>query len=222
MGNWLSKNLNKIIIGCFLIPILLVAFVSISHVTKWYGLSNPVSWAMYLSVGVEIAALSSLAAIAAQMGKRIYFPFGVVTLLQFIGNVYFAYQYIDINSIAFKDWVDLVDPIVSFLGVESGNVLSHKRFLALFSGGMLPLISLSFLHMLVKFEEKDKPQKQVSENNNEPELIIESKTVVDNIETDEQVNQVEIVEELVSQEEQQIEKEQEPQIKRLTYKSNNG
>jgi hypothetical protein len=28
--------------------------------------------------------------------------------------------------------------------------------LALFAGGMLPIISLSFLHMLVKFEEDDK------------------------------------------------------------------
>jgi hypothetical protein len=35
-------------------------------------------------------------------------------------------------------------------------MLGHKRFLALFAGGMLPLISLSFLHMLVKFEEEDK------------------------------------------------------------------
>jgi hypothetical protein len=220
--NWFQRNFKTIVYFAFVIPILTVAFVSISHVTKWYGLSNPVSWAMYLSVGVEIAALSSLAAIAAQMGKRIYFPFGVVTLLQFIGNVYFAYQYIDINSIAFKDWVDLVDPIVSFLGVESGNVLSHKRFLALFSGGMLPLISLSFLHMLVKFEEKDKTQKDVSESISEPELIVESKTVVDNIETDEQVNQVEIVEEPITQDEQQFDEEQSPQIKRLTYKANNG
>ena len=50
----------------------------------------------------------------------------------------------------------MVDPVVSYLGVESGNVISHKRFLALFAGGMLPLISLSFLHMLVKFEEEGK------------------------------------------------------------------
>jgi hypothetical protein len=35
-------------------------------------------------------------------------------------------------------------------------MVGHKRFLALFAGGMLPLISLSFLHMLVKFEEDDK------------------------------------------------------------------
>jgi hypothetical protein len=154
--NWFQKNFKTIIYTSFLIPIILVALVSISHVTKWYGISNPVSWAIYLSVGIEIAALSALAAISAKMGKKVYFPFGIVTLIQFIGNIFFAYQYIDISSETFKDWVDLVDPIVSYLGVESGDPVGHKRFLALFSGGMLPLISLSFLHMLVKFEEEGK------------------------------------------------------------------
>ena len=137
-------------------PIITVAIVSISHVTKWYGLSNPISWAVYLSLGVEIAALSALAAISAKMGKKVYLPFIIVTLIQFIGNIFFAYQYIDVTNESFKDWVDMVDPIVSFMGVESGNMIGHKRFLALFAGGMLPLISLSFLHMLVKFEEEEK------------------------------------------------------------------
>ena len=154
--NWFQKNFKTIIYISFLVPILTVAFVSISHVTKWYGLSNPFSWAIYLSVGIEIAALSALAAISAQMGKKVYFPFGIVTLIQFIGNIFFAYQYIDVNSQSFKDWVDLVDPIVSYLGVDSGDPVGHKRFLALFAGGMLPIISLSFLHMLVKFEEEEK------------------------------------------------------------------
>jgi hypothetical protein len=154
--NWFQKNFKTIIYVAFLVPILTVAFVSISHVTKWYGLSNPFSWAIYLSVGIEIAALSALAAISAQMGKKVYFPFGIVTLIQFIGNIFFAYQFIDVTSQSFKDWVDLVDPIVSYLGVESGDPIGHKRFLALFSGGMLPIISLSFLHMLVKFEEEEK------------------------------------------------------------------
>jgi hypothetical protein len=90
------------------------------------------------------------------MGKKVYFPFAIVTLIQFIGNIFFAYQFIDVNGQSFKDWVDMVDPIVSFLGVESGDPIGHKRFLALFSGGMLPIISLSFLHMLVKFEEEEK------------------------------------------------------------------
>lgn len=157
--DWIQRNFRTLIYISFLVPILLVAFVSISHVTTWYGLSNPLTWAIYLSVGIEIAALSALAAISASMGKKVYVPFGVVTLIQFIGNIFFAYQYIDVNSEQFKDWVELVDPIVSYLGVESGNIVSHKRFLSLFSGGMLPIISLSFLHMLVKFEEEEKAKK---------------------------------------------------------------
>jgi hypothetical protein len=164
---WIQRNFKKIIYVAFLVPILTVAGVSISHVTSWYGLSNPFSWAIYLSVGIEIAALSALAAISAQMGKKVYFPFGIVTLIQFIGNIFFAYQYIDVNSQAFKDWIDLVDPIVSYLGVESGDPVGHKRFLALFAGGMLPIISLSFLHMLVKFEEEEK------KTGNEPQPVID-------------------------------------------------
>ena len=154
--NWFQKNFKTIIYIAFLVPILAVAFVSISHVATWYGLSNPLNWAIYLSIGIEIAALSALAAISAQMGKKVYFPFGIVTLIQFIGNIFFAYQYIDVSSQSFKDWIDLVDPIVSYLGVESGDLVGHKRFLSLLSGGMLPIISLSFLHMLVKFEEEEK------------------------------------------------------------------
>lgn len=165
--NWIQKNFKKIIYIAFLVPILTVAGVSISHVTSWYGLSNPLSWSIYLSVGIEIAALSALAAISAQMGKKVYFPFGIVTLIQFIGNIFFAYQYINVDSQAFKDWIDLVDPIVSYLGVESGDPIGHKRFLALFAGGMLPIISLSFLHMLVKFEEEEKKN-----NNGLPQPVL--------------------------------------------------
>lgn len=158
--NWFQRNFKTLIYTAFLVPILAVAFVSISHVTTWYGISNPLSWAIYLSIGIEIAALSALAAISAQMGKKVYFPFAIVTLIQFLGNIYFSYQFIDINSESFIDWVELVDPLVSFMGVETGDLVGHKRFLALFSGGMLPIISLSFLHMLVKFEEEEKKKKE--------------------------------------------------------------
>lgn len=171
--NWIQRNLKAIIYAAFLVPIITVAIVSISHVTEWYGISNPVSWAIYLSIGIEIAALSALAAIAAQMGRKVYFPFIIVTLVQFLGNIFFAYSYIDINSQTFKNWVDMVDPIVSFLGVESGDFVGHKRFLALLSGGMLPLISLSFLHMLVKFEEEEKKKTLEPKDNSEPIKEIE-------------------------------------------------
>ena len=160
MKHWLNKNFKALIIASFLIPIITVAIVSISHVTKWYGISNPVSWAVYLSIGIEIAALSALAAISANMGKKVYFPFAIVTLIQFIGNIFFAYTYIDINGQSFRDWVDLVAPLTELMGVDPTDLVGNKRFLAFFAGGMLPIISLSFLHMLVKFTEEDRKKEQ--------------------------------------------------------------
>jgi hypothetical protein len=156
METWFKRNYKTIIISAFLIPIMTVALVSISHVTKWYGLSNPFTWAIYLSIGIEIAALSALAAISADMGRKVYFPFGIVTLVQFIGNIYFAYSFIDVTSDSFKSWVELVAPFVEFMGVDATDLVGHKRFLAFFAGGMLPIISLSFLHMLVKFTQENK------------------------------------------------------------------
>jgi hypothetical protein len=160
MKHWFNNNYKTLIIAAFLIPIITVAIVSISHVTKWYGISNPVTWSVYLSIGIEIAALSALAAISANMGKKVYFPFAIVTLIQFIGNIFFAYTYIDINSQEFKDWVGLVSPLVEFMGVDPSDFVGHKRFLAFFAGGMLPIISLSFLHMLVKFTEEDRKKEE--------------------------------------------------------------
>ena len=218
--NWFQKNFKTIIYVAFLVPIITVAIVSISHVTKWYGLSNPLSWAIYLSVGIEIAALSALAAISAQMGKKVYFPFAIVTLIQFIGNIFFAYQYIDVASQSFKDWVDMVDPIVSYLGVESGDPVGHKRFLALFSGGMLPIISLSFLHMLVKFEEEEK--KKVTPNLDIP--LDELSTVIGKEEAEVEEQRYKPTEEDLEELKRQLQKfeqvseePREEKIKRLSY-----
>lgn len=173
MKNWFHRNFKTIVVTAFLIPIIIVAGVSISHVTEWYGVSNPLSWAMYLSVGVEIAALSSLAAISINMGRKVYLPFGVVTFIQFIGNIFFSYSYIDINSPTFKMWVELVSPLTELINTESVDLISHKRILSLLSGGLLPLISLSFLHMLVSFSENEKLEKSnlIMEEKNDDDII---------------------------------------------------
>lgn len=161
MKSWIQKNLRNIIVTSFIIPILLVAFVSISHVTSFYGISNPFSWAIYLSVAIEIAAISALAGLSVRMGNFIYIPFGIVTLIQFIGNIFFAFSYIDETSQLFKDWMEMTGSVLEPVGIEPTDISSHKRILALFSGGMLPLISLTFAHMLVKFTDTFQTSNQV-------------------------------------------------------------
>ena len=178
MGKWFSRNFKTIIYVAFLVPIITVAIVSISHVTQWYGISNPLSWALYLSIGIEIAALSALAAISAQMGSKVYFPFGIVTLIQFVGNIFFAFEYIKIDSQQFLSWVELTGPILEYTGIEQGDLQSHRRFLAIFAGGMLPLISLSFLHMLVKFNEENKKKSAEEPVQNKEEDKVDASDLV--------------------------------------------
>jgi hypothetical protein len=163
MKNWLTKNLNAIIIGSFLIPILLVAFVSISHVVTFYNLANPISWATYLSIAVEIAALAALAGVSAKFGKFIYIPFGIVTFIQLLGNFFFSYTWIDVNSEPFKDWMEMITPMLEPLGVDVENPISHRRILAFFTGGLLPFISLTFAHMLIVYSTKLKEGSEIKE-----------------------------------------------------------
>jgi hypothetical protein len=156
MRNWIQKNLKTIIVTAFVIPILLVAFVSISHVTLFYGISNPMAWAIYLSVAVEIAAISALAGVSVKLGKFIYFPFILVTFIQFVGNLFFSFSYIQESSDLFKQWLEMSGPLFEPMGVESTDIPKHKLILALFSGGLLPFISLTFAHMLVVYSNSNK------------------------------------------------------------------
>ena len=155
MKKWITDNLNGIIVTAFIIPILLVAFVSISHVTSFYGISNPFAWAIYLSIAVEIAALSALAGVSVKLGKFIYFPFILFTLIQFVGNLFFSFSYINESSDLFKQWMEMAGPLFEPMGIEKGDNSSHKLILAFFSGGLLPMISLTFAHMLVVYSNKE-------------------------------------------------------------------
>ena len=163
MKNWIQKNLKSIIATAFVIPILLVAFVSISHVTSFYGITNPFAWAIYLSVAIEIAALSALAGVSVKMGKFIYFPFILVTFIQFVGNLFFSYSYIQETSETFKQWMEMAGPLFEPMGIDPTDMPTHKLMLALFSGGLLPIISLTFAHMLVVYSNKETPTETPTE-----------------------------------------------------------
>jgi hypothetical protein len=202
MKKWLQSNLNNIIVGSFLIPILLVAFVSISHVTTLYSLANPLSWAIYLSVAVEIAALAALAGVSAKFGKFIYLPFGIVTFIQFVGNFFYSYSHININSQDFKDWVDMISGLLEPIGVDPTDVVAHRRILAFITGGLIPFISLTFAHMLIVYSSKI----QTNEDNVEPVNDTVNDTVSDNVSEPVILTEEEVVE--ISKKAGQVEAEQ--------------
>lgn len=182
--NWLKNNPAR---AMFLVPILLVAGISISHVVRWYDLANPISWAIYLSIAIEVAAMSAIVASSAKVkGFSVWFVFIIVTLIQFIGNIFFSYTEIDVTSKNFQDWSELSAPIFELIGGDVSNITSQKRWLALLEGGLLPLISLTSLHFFIKHGEID--------NNEEPDISKDDfdptsseETLDDNIELEEPV-----------------------------------
>jgi hypothetical protein len=165
---WIKNNPNR---AMFLVPILLVAAISISHVVTWYNIANPLNWAIYLSVAIEVGAMTALVAATNKIKGGVWFMFGIVTLIQMIGNIFFSYKEIDSNGELFKSWVELTGPMWELVGSDPTDIPSMKRWLAFLEGGLLPIISLTSLHFFVKYEKVDSPNEDIVDTKEIKETI---------------------------------------------------
>jgi hypothetical protein len=171
--NWILDNPNR---SMFLVPILLVAAISISHVVTWYEMANPISWAIYLSIAIEVGAMTALVAATNKIRGGVWFMFGLVTFIQMIGNIFYSYYQIDETSELFNSWVELTSPIWEMAGTTS--TIGLKRWLAFLEGGLLPLISLTSLHFFVTYEKEEESEEEVKKKNS-LELVVVKNTIVD-------------------------------------------
>ena len=157
----------------FLIPIILVAGISISHVVSWYNLSNPINWAIYLSIAIEVGAMTALVAATNKIKGGVWFMFGLVTFIQMVGNIFYCYKEIDSNGELFKAWMELTSPVWESLGSDITDIVAQKRWLAFLEGGLLPIISLTSLHFFIKYEDREKKEDEVRETIIEKEIPVE-------------------------------------------------
>jgi len=164
---WIKNNPNRTM---FLVPIFLVAGISISHVVSWYNIANPLSWAIYLSIAVEVGAMTALVAATNKIKGGVWFMFGLITLIQMIGNIFFSFKEINEQGELFKSWVELTSPLWETFGTKATDIVSLKRWLAFLEGGLLPIISLTSLHFFVKYE---KPNQVNNIEEEIPEVIEE-------------------------------------------------
>jgi len=160
--NWVKDNPNR---AMFLVPILLVAGISISHVVTWYDIANPFSWAVYLSIAIEVAAITALVAATNKVKGGVWFMFGLVTFIQMLGNIFYSYKEIDPSGELFISWIELTGPIWEMLGSDTNDIPSMKRYLAFLEGGLLPVISLTSLHFFVKYQKEEVEVEQVEDEN---------------------------------------------------------
>ena len=148
-----SKIVWTIIISFLLVP-LVVSVVSTIHVINFFELSNHYPLALTLALAFEIGALSALAGLVA-MGKInknvVWFIFILLTAFQMMGNTYYAYDIITnrmkTNPELIKNWAEL-------FGLADDDTITVKRIIAIFSGAVLPIVSLSFLDLLIDYIRK--------------------------------------------------------------------
>ena len=164
--NWVIEHPNR---AMFLVPILLVAGISISHVVSWYNIANPISWAIYLSIAIEIGAMTALVAATNKIKGGVWVMFGLITFIQMIGNIFFCYKDTDITSQNFKDWIELTQPVFDALGSDTKDLIGQRRWLAVLEGGLLPLISLASLNFFIKYGGVDDEKKEITPEPQKPE-----------------------------------------------------
>lgn len=164
-----SKIVWTIIISFLLVP-LVVSVVSTIHVINFFELSNYYPLALTLALAFEIGALSALAGLVA-MGKInknvVWFIFVLLTIFQMMGNTYYAY---DMITNRMKTNPDLIKNWAELFGLADDESITIKRIIAIFSGAILPIVSLSFLDLLIDYirktfgiEKDSKPEIQVLE-----------------------------------------------------------
>ena len=90
-----------------------------------------------------------------------------------IGNIFFSFTYIDETGQSFQDWVAMVGGLFENMGIERTDLNSHKTIVSFLSGGLLPIISLTFAHMLVKFSEESEKEIKITPPELTEEEIIE-------------------------------------------------
>ena len=181
--NWIRNNPNR---AMFLLPILLVAGISISHVVSWYDMANPINWAIYLSIAIEVAAITALVAATNKIKGGIWFMFGIVTFIQMVGNIFYSFKEIDETGELFKSWIELTGPVWELMGTETTDLVGMKRWLAFLEGGLLPIISLTSLHFFVKYEKPEETTTVEDEETDEGEDLkkIKADEIVNSFEED--------------------------------------
>lgn len=176
MGAWFRNNFKTIVLISYLLPIIASIVVSLSHVIIWWEISNPFTWALYLSIAIEIAVLSSIA--GSRISNLVWLPFSIVTLIQVLGNIFYHYHHIDIDGELFLSWVELMSPLLEYMSIiKEGNLVGHKRLLAVFAGLVIPGISISFFHLFIKESKFKEIEKTIDEPEEKKDIPNQEKEV---------------------------------------------
>ena len=160
-----QKTSWGIIVAFVLVP-LIVSVVSTIHVISFFLLSNDSLLALVLAIAFEIGALSALAGLIVmdKINKStVWFIFILLTLFQMMGNAYYSYDTVSFKIISNNGLIKNFSELFGLDNSDAEGIVFIKRIIAILSGAILPIISLSFLHLLIRYI-SFKPEFQIENN----------------------------------------------------------
>lgn len=173
------KSFWWIVISFILVP-LVTSLVSTIHVISFFELSNYYFLALVLAIAFELGALSSLAGLVVMdkiSKSTVWLIFFLLTIFQMMGNTYYAYDTLSTKMLQDSDLIKNFTELFGFNIYENDDVIFVKRIISILSGAILPVISLSFLHLLVNYLTKSNSSSKENkeEETKDVEVIEEEK-----------------------------------------------
>ena len=194
MGTTNTQKSHWGIITAFMLVPLITSVVSTIHVVSFFELSNYYILALILALAFELGALSALAGLVVmdRINKSvIWFIFILLTAFQMIGNTYYAFDTTTTKLLLESNLIKNFSGLFGFVNENNDDVIFIKRMISVITGGVLPVISLSFLHLLMSYvgktelePEAEKKTLESSESAIAPEAIaleVTEETIVEPI-----------------------------------------
>nr|QBM02744.1 hypothetical protein [uncultured archaeon] len=176
----MSDNKQKaswwIVIAFMIVPFS-VSLVSALHVVSFFELSNYKAISIVLAVVFELGALSSLAGIVAmdKINKgTVWAIFILLTTFQMMGNTYYSYDTTTTKMITDSNLIKNFTELFGFSVYDASDIIFVKRIIAILSGAILPIISLCFLDLLMKYITSSNKEEKLENKIEEPAKSIKT------------------------------------------------
>src|SRR5437899_1150821 len=113
-----NKLHHRLIIAAFLSIPILSSFISMMHIVRFFSLGNPNWMAIILAITFEIGSLASLMSFSVLKQIKtgpVYFIFGVLFIMQLVGNIYFSFDWVSINILKDPNWLFTFRELLGFV-----------------------------------------------------------------------------------------------------------
>lgn len=137
---------NKIIkystASLYVVLYVIVATISCICSVDFFDMTHTNMSSIILAISFEIGSMGCLFGALTTLRNKdnalIWIMFVFLTLMQMMNNTYYSYVHIE----NYKDWIELFN----LVDMEE---ITQKRIISIISGCVLPIVSLSFIHLLV-------------------------------------------------------------------------